>query len=347
MKINKKIFWSVSVIVFLVVAVFVGKIIYDKIYEGQVKKALDEIGLDTGGIDIRGLTKEEIARKVTEKEIEKALNEMGVSMDEIDISEMDFSGLSKEEIYNLIYNEVLKQRAPGGKQEEGFAKEPLLLSPKTSNDTFVCENDNSVKAIGYVYLHGLGDHSSVAVDLLKSLTQNDSKTKGILDFDYNEQGTLDTISNDFALKFNTFKSQYDLEEVVIIGQSAGGVVAAYSAHKLNFDGDIELHTIASPLNGYGDFGATSKQAAENMAGFAKEIGLGFASFITPQGIKVYHHKTAEDEFLSSWCGDYASFCSSNVIQNNNIEGSKEFYYSGYSHTSIMPAVLEMIINCHQ
>ena len=347
MKINKKIFWSVFVIVFLIVAVFAGKIIYDKIYERQVEKVLDEIGLDVEGIDTEGLTKEEITRKVAEKEIEKMLNEMGISMDEIDISEMDFSGLSNEEIYNLIYNEVLKQRAPGSKQEEISAKEPLPLSSKTGNDTFVCENDNSVKARGYVYLRGLGDHSSAAVDLLKSLTQNDSKTKGILDFDYNEQGTLDAISNDFALKFSTFKSQYDLQEIVIIGQSAGGVVAAYSAHKLNFDGDIELHTIASPLNGYGDFGAASRQAAESMAGFAKEIGLGFASFITPQGIKVYHHKTVEDEFLSSWCGDYASFCSSNVIQNNNIEGSKEFYYPGYNHTSIMPAVSEMIVSCHQ
>ena len=347
MKINKFLFWSVFVIIFLIVAIFAGKIIYDKIYEGQVERTLNEMDRDAEEIDTKGLTKEEITRKITEKEIEKILSEMGVSIDEIDISEMDFSGLSNEEIYNLIYNEVLKQRESGSKQEESSVKESLPPSPKTINDTFVCENDNSIKSRGYVYLHGLGDHNPSAVNFLKTFTQNDSKTKSILDFDYNEQWTLDKISTDFVSKFNTFKSQYDLEEIVIIGQSAGGVVAAYSAHKLNFDGDLELHTIASPLNGYGDFGAVSRQAAESMAGFAKEIGLGFAPFITPQGIKVYHHKTVEDESLRSWCGSYASFCSPKVIQNNNIEGSKEFYYPDYNHTSIMPAVSEMIINCHQ
>lgn len=270
-QIFKKIFWPVFIIIFLIVAVFVGKIIYDKIYQGQM---------------------------------EKILNNMDPYAEEADT--------------NL------------------------------GTDVFSCENDNSVKSRGYVYLHGLGDHNPAAVNFLENLTQDDSKTKGILDFDYSEQLTLDEISNDFVSEFNTFKSQYDLEEIVIIGQSAGGVVAAYSAHKLNFDGDLELHTIASPLNGYGDFGTSSKQMAEGMTGFAKEIGLGFAPFIAPQSqnIKVYHHKTLEDEDLRSWCGSYAAFCSPKIIQNNNIEDSKEFYYPDYNHTSIVSVVSGMIVDCH-
>ncbi len=257
-----------------------------------------------------------------------------------------------EAVYSSIYeSQVKKTLSEKGFDTKNLSHEEIeqLTNTKDQNieigdDVFTCENDNSVQSRGYIYLHGLGDHNQKAFDYQRRLIENDSKTKDILDFDYDELQTLKEISDNFSTKFNEFVLENDLEEIIIIGQSAGGVVVSFSAHRLDFDGIIELHTLASPLNGY----HVSEQFLGELVGFSREIGEGFEPFKTPpNNVKVYHHKTVEDESLRSWCGDYADFCDPLKVQYNNIEGSKEFFYPEQDHTSIMFTVSKLIIDCHR
>jgi len=204
---------------------------------------------------------------------------------------------------------------------------------------FVCENDNSVQTRGYILLRGFGDHNPHSFNYQKSLIEKDLKAKGTLDFDYDEKLSIAEISEDFISKFNKLVSENEFEEIVIIGQSAGGTVAAYSAHKLNFPGVIELHTLASPLKG-----CNNKGFAEQFVpgeGFYREIGIGLDPFNAPSdNVKVYHHKTVNDETLTQ--------CDTPVeMQYNNVPGSKEFYYKELSHETIMPTVSKTIIECHK
>ncbi len=189
-----------------------------------------------------------------------------------------------------------------------------------------------------MYLHGHGDHNPGAFDYQKSLIGDIP----ILDFDYDENLLLADISNDFVTQFNQFALDNEFEEIVIIGQSAGGVISSYSANRLVFSGTIELHTLASPLNGY----HVSDVFLGGQTGFSKEIGIGFDPFKSAN-VKAYHHKNVNDEELRSYCGDNAKFCDSLKIQNNNLPGSKEFFYKQYTHETIMPAISKLIIECHQ
>ena len=107
---------------------------------------------------------------------------------------------------------------------------------------------------------------------------------------------------------------------------------------------MELHTLASPINGY----HVSDIFLGDMTGFTREIGKGFDKFMKPSGnVKVYHHKTVDDKSLRSWCGAYTNFCDPDKAQNNNIESSKEFFYPEHDHSSIMPAVSKLIIDCRK
>jgi len=121
--------------------------------------------------------------------------------------------------------------------------------------------------------------------------------------------------------------------------SAGGTVASYSLNKLNFDGKIELHTIASPLKGCDNKGF--KEQFVQGEGFWREIGIGFEPFKTPKTDYVaYHHKTVNDVYLEQCY-------SAPEMENNNLENSKEFYYPNEDHGSIMNLVLNKIISCHK
>ena len=156
---------------------------------------------------------------------------------------------------------------------------------------FVCENDNSVQSRGYVYVHGYLEHDPNAFDYPRSLIANDSKTKGILDFDYNESLGTYAICRIFLQEFNTFVSENDFDEIVIFGRSAGGNIISYCAHELEFEGDIEIHTLASPLNGY----QVDDKYLTNRYGLERELGRGFETYEKPaDNINVYNHKTVED-----------------------------------------------------
>ena len=214
-----------------------------------------------------------------------------------------------------------------------------------ANAAFVCENDNSVvRSRVYALLHGYGDRRPEAFDYQKGLLTADTKTKGILDFDYDPNALLADISKDFLTRLSTLLAQYQPDELVIIGQSAGGVVAAYSVHSITFQGRIELQTLASPLRGYN----VPAFFLDQYKGFGREMGVGLGPFTKPRSnVKVYHHKTVEDQTLRSFCGALASFCDPKAIQDNNLEGSKQFLYPQYDHATIMPAVGKLVIDCHR
>ena len=268
--ISKKVFWPIFIIIFIVVAFFIGKAVYDSL-------------------------------------VEKAFS-----------GESSIQGNSND-------NEVMGDQI--GSNSEDVTK---------TVETFTCESTS--KNVGYVYLHGFGDHDPGAFDYQKDLIQN----RPILDFGYDGKLSLNEISNDFISKFNLFAVEQQVEEIIIIGQSAGGVIAANSASQLKFNGKIELHTLASPLNGY----HVSGVFLGDQIGFGREISLGFEAFTTPSSnVKTYHHKTINDEELESYCGDYKRFCDGLKVQNNNLAGAKEFFYD-YTHASIMHPVSKLIIDCH-
>ncbi|MDP2695812.1 MAG: hypothetical protein Q8O87_01005 [bacterium] len=209
---------------------------------------------------------------------------------------------------------------------------------------FACENDKLVKSRGYVYIHGLGDDGPGPINSIINLTRGDTKVAGFLDFDYNEKLALNEIGADFVSKFNTFATR-GFDEIVVFGISAGGIVASYSAHQLISDGIIEIHTTAAPLNGY-KLGIFSQRVAKDFKGLIRDIGLGLEPYLMPRNnVRIYHHKTVEDEFLRFWCGSYAIFCNPRAIQDNNVPGSKEFYYPEDSHRSIVATVAKKIIAC--
>jgi hypothetical protein len=237
-------------------------------------------------------------------------------------------------IYSSIYGTQV-EKIMGG---DSGAGSKVILDVNTTSSVYECDNDDSITSRGYVYLHGLGDHNPGAFDYQKGLIADSL----ILDFDYDENLLLADISNDFVTQFNKFALENKFEEIVIIGQSAGGIIASYSANKLVSEGVIELHTLASPLNGY----HVSAAFLGEQTGFSREIGIGFEAFEFAD-VKSYHHKTVDDEDLRSYCGENSRFCDPLKIQNNNLPGSKEFFYLEYTHESIMPAVSKLIIDCHE
>lgn len=209
---------------------------------------------------------------------------------------------------------------------------------------YVCENDNSIQSIGYVYLQGYLEHDPHAFDYQRGLLADDFKTKDILNFDYSESLSTYAICRLFLQEFNTFIFENDFEEIVIFGRSAGGNIISFCAHELEFDGEIEIHTLASPLNGY----QVEDKYLTNRYGIQRELGRGFEPFKKPpSNVRVYHHKTVDDESLRSWCGIYDYLCDPIDIQDNNVEGSKEFYYPELNHSTIVKEVSKMVIDCHK
>lgn len=224
---------------------------------------------------------------------------------------------------------------------------PLATPAPEPPQIFTCENSNSVKSKGYVVLLGLNDNDPATKETeIRSLTAADPKVKAIFAYDYEKTTKLADISKDFIAKFNAFISKYQPEEVVIIGRSAGGTIAAYSAQSLVLPGMAELHTIASPLRGYGLGDFLAGVFVGETRGLEREIAVGFTPFLpAPKNFKVYHHKTVADSEYKSQCGEFAEFCDVRAIQNNNLSDSKEFYYPQYDHDTIMLAITRKVVAC--
>lgn len=216
-----------------------------------------------------------------------------------------------------------------------------------SSSGFQCENDNSVKSRGYILLMGLGDHGKEGWIAEKKLMEQDPKSKFVLIYDQDENKNLQEISDKFLLDLNNVLKKNPVEELVLFGASAGGVTASYSINKLDFSGPVALHTLSSPLKGY-DFRGIGEAFLGERAVYEKEIALGLYPFITPgKNVKVYHHKTVTDTVLKDYyCGNFASLCDPIKIQNNNIAGSKEYYYPQYDHNPLMGPVIRTVLKCY-
>jgi len=223
-----------------------------------------------------------------------------------------------------------------------------ITQTQTQSSAFVCENDPTVSSRAFVLLLGFDDQNREdALGWIEGQIGDDPKNRGVLVFTHNGNDSLASISNDFVASFNEFVAEAMPEEVVIIGWSAGGTIAASTAHRLSVSGKVELHTVASPLRGYSLKGFL-EGLLEDLTGFEREIGVGFDPFArAPSNFSVYHHKTVTDSDLSGRCGSFASFCDPKAIQANNLPNSKEFYYPEYDHEPLMHAVAEMVINCRK
>lgn len=212
---------------------------------------------------------------------------------------------------------------------------------------YVCENDIHTTSRVYVALLGLNDNDSARLETrIRKLSSGDTKTKAILIYDYAPTDTLAATSADFTTKFNQFIATQNPDEVIIFGLSAGGTILANSAHDLVVPKKAELHTIASPLKGFGLQGFMGYFLGDKV-GLRREIGMGFAPYLPPpKNVTVYHHKTLHDSVYTGACEGSAWLCTTIVeLQNNNLAGSEEFYYSDYDHIPLMEAVMEMVTRC--
>ena len=217
---------------------------------------------------------------------------------------------------------------------------------ETINTKFSCENDNSVQTRAYVLLMGFADHHKEGWVVEKYLMEKDPKAKFVMIYDQDENSHIEDIGNKFLADMDEILKKRDVDELVIFGSSAGGVTASYAIGKLNFSGPVALHTLASPLNGY-DLTGFRSLFIGNRTGFLRDIAIGFKPFTPPgKNVKVYHHKTVTDSVIKAYCGDQAAFCDPVEIQNNNLRGSKEFFYPQYDHNSIMRAVIKDVLACY-
>lgn len=245
-------------------------------------------------------------------------------------------------VYKTIYDAQVR-KAIG--ITEANTDEPVLSIEKQNEPLPVYECDNTtVNSRSYIILLGMGDHNRDKFLRQRENMRKDPKLKDILIYDYDENTLLEDISTEFIQITKAFLTKNPADELVIIGTSAGGIVASYSAAEIEFSGRLELHTISSPTNGYN----VNENFLTGMTGFAKEIGLGIKPFSKPkENVLIYHHKTVDDKELENYCGEYANFCKSFDIQSNDIEGSKEFYYPGFTHETIMPHVIDLIVACRR
>ena len=200
---------------------------------------------------------------------------------------------------------------------------------QVTNATYECGNI-SPSPRAYVFLRGYGDHGPIPYDYLKGIIEDP-----VMIFEYNETTRLNGLSRDFLNEFNEFMTDLEIDELIIIGYSAGGTIALYSVNDLDFNGAIELHTVASPLKGCNLLPSIRMLFT---TGFWRDVAPGLDELTVPENVKVYHHKTIEDEILGQ-CGN------SLEVQNNNVEGSMEYYYN-HSHSSILRPVAGMIIECY-
>lgn len=215
-----------------------------------------------------------------------------------------------------------------------------------STPNFSCENNPDIESRGFVILLGLGNHDKDYWNTEKQIMESDSKTRFVIIYDQNEESNIYEISQKFLADMNETLEEHDVDELVLMGISAGGVTASYSISRLDFSGDVALHTLASPLKGYGLSGPMQAFLGERQ-GYLRDIAVGFKAFEPPgENVKVYHHKTVNDTILRAYCGEYSSFCDPVKIQNNNLKVSKEFFYPRLDHDPLAKEVIRTVLSCY-
>ena len=231
-------------------------------------------------------------------------------------------------------------------ESAGQAAQAVSSRPSPSVQAeFSCENDAGFSSRGYVLLMGLGDHSREGWFFEQSLMEKDAKARFVLIYDQDENLGLQAISEKFLADLRGQLAKTPVDELVLFGASAGGVTASNSVARLDFSGPIALHTLSSPLKGYGFAEVWVGEGSR----FYKEIATGALPRYAAPGanVKAYHHKTVTDTILKDhYCGAFASLCDVRKIQDNNLPGSKEFYYPEYDHNPLMHAVIPRVLKCY-
>jgi len=223
--------------------------------------------------------------------------------------------------------------------------------PKVHDNKFECENDNIVKSRGYVFLMGLyqtEDKVHPDDQALLELMRSDPKASFVELYAQDASLHINEIRDQFLKDMYELLSKNNVEELVIFGSSSGGVTGAYSIARLNFSGQVALHTLSSPIRGYDLTGFRAQFLGERQ-GFLKDISVGFDKFETPsKNVKVYHHKTVTDTILiDHYCSNTKFFCDTLKVQNNNIGGSKDFYYPQYDHNPLIQNVTREVLKCYR
>ena len=225
--------------------------------------------------------------------------------------------------------------------------------PKIHDKRFECENDNGVKSRGYVFLMGLYETLPNAYEEIRKIMESDPKAKFVKIYGDDGFRHIDEISNQFVKDVHSWIKEQEnkgepIEELIIFGASAGGVTASYSIAKINFTGHVAVHTLSSPINGY-DLTGFRARFIDNRQGYLQDISIGFEPFEKPgNNVKVYHHKTVTDTILiDHYCSNTKFFCDTLKVQNNNIEGSKDFYYPQYDHNPLIQNVTREVLKCYK
>jgi len=243
--------------------------------------------------------------------------------------------------FTVLLAGCLNQSAETPSANETYSQD----APLANQVKFTCENDdNGIETRGYVLLMGYSDHNKFGWDVEKYYMQLDPLAQFTVIYDQDEQKHLPEISEKFLADMRVLLHDHPVDELVIFGASAGGVTASYSISKLNFSGSIAIHTLSSPLKGYG----FPKEVLGNRKGFMLDIASGLPRYEKPgSNVKVYHHKTVTDTILvDHYCNGFEFLCNAVEIQNNNIEESKEFFYSQYDHNPLMKFVIPKVLKCY-
>ena len=221
------------------------------------------------------------------------------------------------------------------------------LSSTAPAALFSCENDPAgIRSRAYVVLMGLGETQAGAWRAEKSLLEKDPLAEAVLIYPQDETLHVDQIRQNFLSDMHVFLKENPVDELVLFGSSAGGVTASYSIAHLDFSGPVALHTMASPLKGYDLTGFRASFLGDRQ-GYLRDIAIGFQPFDPPgSNVKVYHHKTVTDSVLLDYCGEMKAFCDVRQIQDNDLAGSREFFYPQYDHATIMSGVIQRVAQCY-
>ncbi len=198
--------------------------------------------------------------------------------------------------------------------------------------------------VGYVYVRGFGEDDPDAAYAIDEAAKMDSRYVGLLDYDYDEALELEQITNIFLEKLEDFVGAKRPDALVVFGFSAGGTVISSAAHALNFDGPVQLHTMASPLSGY----HVAELFLADREGYLRELAAGIQAYLPPtENVSAVHHKTVTDKVLVDFCENAKKFCDPLKVQNNNLKGSADFYYPQESHNSIVMTVVDKVMACQK
>jgi len=291
-----------------------------------------------------------------------------------------FGGFMKtfvDPVYDNIYQQVYEaemqrilgsvgvdyKHLPPEKKQEIQAYEELEINPGSAK--FNCENETTLQSQAYIIVAGAGSKSFKTTKLLNRAQANkkdrlqkmghllfqNPRTQAVMIFKYDDRASSYKINRRLMRDIQSFVHKITVDELILLGISAGGNLLAKYSENIPFDGEMEIHTISSPLNGY-SLARFGQPMIEHFApaetygshGFYREIGAGMQAYAPAPGqIRVYHHKegsTADN--LISHCGQFRGHCDPLKIQYNNVPGSQEFYASAKLDTF---SVLGKILKC--